>query len=272
MFREDEWIYREVMAPIRGAYKVNIPFAKVSPYATPFIYVQFNVEEASFAIVDRGWRQILLFNVDLFTKAFLVPFFKDYQIEDMHFNKHGEEHELFDFALQLCLTGTYTDLPLATILSEAVPPVPIEKPAYNFRHTMQQYGYNFSTTPLIHLTPYCGNYFGQSFDLTNHIIFYLQLRRQFGTLSPKNLQKQVTCTEQLIFGIDLFKKFAADAYRFYQTEPHLFRFLCQKKIKSARNGVLLLAQLDRTSLFQLARFVFLRNPAPEKNNARAQRA
>jgi hypothetical protein len=260
MVREEEWIYKQVMAPVLGAYRVNITFAKKSPYATPFIYIQFNADEGNFAVVDRAWQQVVLFNVDLFTKSFLLTYFGGYRFLEWKYCGLKSEDAVFDFGLQLCLTGIHTDLPLYTILINNILAQPIEEPMYNLRHTMQQFGYNFCSTPALYLAPLCGDYFEQPFNLTNHIVFYLELRRQFNTLSPIKLSKHMKCTDRFIAGLQLFKAFCADAYQLYSREPILFGVLCDKQLKPVRNGAQLLIQLDRQTLAAVARLVFLRHP------------
>lgn len=259
-----DWVYREVVAPILGPnYAVNIKFACISPYATPFIYIQHSSAEW-FCIVDRAWKLLLFFNVqDSFTMPYMREFFPFHRHVSLAESGIQGQAVAFEFSLQLCLTGIRTMLPLDEILKHNVDFEPIAEPESPLRHRIQQYGFNLVNTPLIHLPSLCGHFFGQSFNITNHIAFFLKLIEQFGSLSQKALRPHMTCTPELLQLIERFQHFAKLTKELYFLEPILFSVIVPRELHLDRRsgGNRILAQLTSPELTNLARLIFLRETA-----------
>jgi hypothetical protein len=258
-----EWVYQQVIAPVLGPrYDVNINFARVSPYATPFIYIQHDSSADWFCIVDRAWKLILFFNADRFTEMYIKEFFPLHR--HVSLNEPGIQGQsvALEFAVQLCLTGIRTLLPLDEIMKCDMEFEPLVEPENHLRHTIQQYGFNLVDTPLIHLPSLCGHFFGQSFNITNHIAFFLKLLDDFGSLNEKTLRDKMTCTPELLRLIERFQAFAKLVKELCFSEPRLFSVVVPRELQLDRRsgGHRLLTQLTTTELVNLARIIFLRNP------------
>jgi hypothetical protein len=259
-----DWVYQRVIAPVFGPrYDVNISFACVSPYATPFIYIQHDSSADWFCIVDRAWKLVLFFNTDRFTETYIKEFFPSHRRVSLVEQGIQGQNIALEFAVQLCLTGIKTLLPLDEIMRNNVDFEPLAEPEDNLRHVTQQYGFNFVDTPLIHLPSLCGHFFGQSFNITNHIAFFLKLLDDFGSLSEKALRDKMTCTPELLQAIERFQAFAKLVKELCFLEPLLFSVVVPRDLHLDRRsgGSRILAQLTTTELMNLARLIFLRNSA-----------
>lgn len=264
---ENEYLLVEVLATVLGPnFDINFKFAKTTPFASPFIYFQCDPRAQPFAVVDRAWKRVVFFNVEgegrlavsLLERWFpqhLILYFNDFSLQ-------GQTAAL-TFASRLCLTGIATDLPLDVILENQVEFVPIAKPEYNQRHILQKFGYTFIDAPIS--STRCGEFFGEFFNVTNHILFFLQLKKQCKSLEKEDILRRhgTAFDEKFDYQLACFKEFAAMAANLYLQEPLLFSVIYEtpRKLKLGRykTGTGILAQLSRTEIVRLARILFMRN-------------
>jgi hypothetical protein len=208
---------------------------------------------------------LLFFNVEdsLTVSYFKEEFFPSHRCVSLVEPGIQGQAVAFEFSVQLCLTGMQTMLPLDEILKHNVDFEQIAEPENRLRHVIQQYGFNLVSTPLIHLPSLCGHFFGQSFNITNHIAFFLKLLDQFGSLSQKALRPHITCTPELLQFIERFQRFSKLTKELYFLEPLLFSVVVPRELHLDRRsgGNRILAQLTTTELTNLARLIFLRETA-----------
>lgn len=263
------WVIREVMAPVLGQlFSVNITFARQSPYATPFIYIQGDRNAEWFCIADRAWQVLLFFNLksqDCYTQSRIKSFFPSYRTVSLQDPRIQGESIALEFAAQLCLTGIDTNLPVDVIIKHNLEFAPMEPPKSPARHLLQQYGFNLVNTPLIHLRELVGDFFGQFFNSTNHIDFPLELQKRFGTLKKTTLRKKLgtNFTPEMRKVLKRFKQFAELTRQMYFEEEILFSVIVPRPLRLDRRnaGATLIAQLQLPELANLIRLISFKNPS-----------
>lgn len=264
----DEFLYEEVFATVLGPnFDVNLKFAKTTPFASPFIYFQTDSSAQPFAVVDRAWKRILFFNVEGMGKlavSLLERWFLQHSIFYFtNFALQGEATAL-SFVSQLCLTGIETNLPLNVILEQDLDLVSIAKPRHNQRHILQRFGYTFVDAP-IGTSSLCGNFFGEPFNVTNHVMIFLQLKRECKSLEIEDIERLKGAVFEAKFSWQLvrFKEFALLVEELYLHEPLLFNVIYETprhlKLGRYKTGIHILGKLDRAEILRLARIIFLKN-------------
>ena len=258
----DEYLVQQVLAPVLGRdFEVNIRFAKMNPYACPFIYFQCDARAKPFAVVDRAWKAVLFFNVeceDRLVVLLMERWFPQHSLWYFDDESLQGQTAALTFVSRLCLTGIATDLPLYVIINNDLELEPIGPPRYNQRHLLQKFGYNFVDGP-------CVLFFGEPFNVVNHVLFFLELKKECKSLEKADIEhrKGKEFDEKFDYQLERFKEFAALTEQLYKDEPLLFSVIYetprQLKLGRYKTGFSILNQLSRTEILRLARVLFLRN-------------